>query len=310
MNDLTQTGFLTKILASNQLYAQHTNGFYVCHEFVPGSLSTFSPTKYQRSSPPDDAVFTPITCQQGHIICSGLINSFLDAAAENTLSAVTFAEYLTQLDSTLHCLFGNLVDQEIDAYFWLEALQAVAMSNFASAFPGDTAHTGSAFDLLQEIWTLKSDIHLTAKWIEAHQDTRYPGKELSEPARLNSIFDAYASSYMATSVIPLSTSPSLPSSLAMLIPHATDIEGYVKRKTSWTWQQINLVQWLTVNAAFTDLTLLNKISVLKFQHNWLQTGKCTKEFRPGKSSTCHVCTAAAEDWEHLFHCSHDLAFTS
>eukprot|EP00957_Ditylum_brightwellii_P129062 9844879-Ditylum_brightwellii.AAC.1 len=92
--------------------------------------------------------------------------------------------------------------------------------------------------------------------------------------------------------------------------NCTDICKYVKQKTGWTWSFFESVQWATVEASFHDLTLLNKVRVLKFQHNWLQTGARTHKFNPKESAQCLICTTAVEDWVHLFQCSHDLACKS
>eukprot|EP00957_Ditylum_brightwellii_P015341 1154626-Ditylum_brightwellii.AAC.1 len=41
--------------------------------------------------------------------------------------------------------------------------------------------------------------------------------------------------------------------------NCSDICEYVKRKTRLTWNLFNAVQWQAMEAAFHDLTLLNKV---------------------------------------------------
>eukprot|EP00957_Ditylum_brightwellii_P178892 13626467-Ditylum_brightwellii.AAC.1 len=124
------------------------------------------------------------------------------------------------------------------------------MNNFDSAFPGVTAHTGSDVDLLLDIWRLKAEgIDLHTGWVEAHQDTKYPDQELSEPANLSCHVDTDVTDYMALSLFTPSQTPHvLHSSRATLIvgntvvtskmkevlwnaANCSDIQEYVKRKT-------------------------------------------------------------------------------
>eukprot|EP00957_Ditylum_brightwellii_P079526 6046983-Ditylum_brightwellii.AAC.1 len=64
-----------------------------------------------------------------------------------------------------------------------------------------------------------------------------------------------------------------------------------------------------METAFLNLTLLDKVHVLTFQHNWLHTGAQSNKFQSTVSDKCPTCTTAVEDWTHLFGCSHDLACT-
>eukprot|EP00957_Ditylum_brightwellii_P206565 15349026-Ditylum_brightwellii.AAC.1 len=62
---------------------------------------------------------------------------------------------------------------------------AVTANNQDSAFPGVAAHMAPDIDVLQEIWTLRSITKVQAVWVEAHQDTKYLGRELTPEAVLN-----------------------------------------------------------------------------------------------------------------------------
>eukprot|EP00957_Ditylum_brightwellii_P032420 2456611-Ditylum_brightwellii.AAC.1 len=160
----------------------------------------------------------------------------------------------------------------------VDNIYAVNINNFDAAFPGVTAHTGSDVDLLLDIWWLKAEeIDLQTEWVEAHQYTNYLDRELSEPANLNCTVNTDVTAYMASplytqSIIP----PVLPSSCAILImgdivvtskmkevlhnvANCSDIQEYVERKTEWQWNLFNAVQWPALEAAFLNLTLLNKV---------------------------------------------------
>eukprot|EP00957_Ditylum_brightwellii_P047774 3629298-Ditylum_brightwellii.AAC.1 len=66
-------------------------------------------------------------------------------------------------------------------------------NNQDSAFPRVAAYTASDIDVLQEIWSLQSITKVQMAWVEAHQDTKYPGKELTPEAVLNFTVDTDAS---------------------------------------------------------------------------------------------------------------------
>eukprot|EP00957_Ditylum_brightwellii_P062961 4778421-Ditylum_brightwellii.AAC.1 len=90
----------------------------------------------------------------------------------------------------------------------------------------------------------------------------------------------------------------------------SDLCTYIQNETCWTMGQFNAVQWSAIDAAFNDLMLLNKVRVLKFQHIWILTGTRMKKLFPSKSSCCFICTSNEENWEHLFHCSHELVYSA
>eukprot|EP00957_Ditylum_brightwellii_P156301 11896552-Ditylum_brightwellii.AAC.1 len=88
------------------------------------------------------------------------------------------------------------------------------MNNLNEPYLGVAAHTGSDIDIPQEIWSLKKSIKLTAEWVEAHQDTKYPTKSLSKSAKLNCIADKDAGAYMASTHEHSSTPPVFPTTAA------------------------------------------------------------------------------------------------
>eukprot|EP00957_Ditylum_brightwellii_P187849 14302654-Ditylum_brightwellii.AAC.1 len=70
------------------------------------------------------------------------------------------------------------------------------------------------------------------------------------------------------------------------------------------------VQWFALGNAFDDLSLYNKIRVLKFQHNWLPTAKWLQRLYRTESAACPVCAKEVETWKHMFQCKHDTACTA
>eukprot|EP00957_Ditylum_brightwellii_P001719 133050-Ditylum_brightwellii.AAC.1 len=67
------------------------------------------------------------------------------------------------------------------------------MNNIKTAYPGVAAHTASNIDILQAIWLYQKKTKVNAEWVEAHQDTKYPERELTQDAILNCKADADAS---------------------------------------------------------------------------------------------------------------------
>eukprot|EP00957_Ditylum_brightwellii_P000185 15215-Ditylum_brightwellii.AAC.1 len=70
---------------------------------------------------------------------------------------------------------------------------AVVMNNIETAYLGVAAHTASDIDILQAIWSYQKSTTVKAQWVEAHQDTKYPDRELTHDAILNCKADANAS---------------------------------------------------------------------------------------------------------------------
>eukprot|EP00957_Ditylum_brightwellii_P094686 7210902-Ditylum_brightwellii.AAC.1 len=63
-----------------------------------------------------------------------------------------------------------------------------------------------------------SEINITIKWIEAHQDLKHPKRTMSLPAKLNCKVDADAATYMNNYHTP-STTPSVFLSTKAILNH-------------------------------------------------------------------------------------------
>eukprot|EP00957_Ditylum_brightwellii_P167002 12713745-Ditylum_brightwellii.AAC.1 len=57
-------------------------------------MSMYGPTKHQSIVPPPESEFTPITCRNGRIICSGLIDMFLTNLESGRPPPATFQDYI------------------------------------------------------------------------------------------------------------------------------------------------------------------------------------------------------------------------
>eukprot|EP00957_Ditylum_brightwellii_P143911 10966099-Ditylum_brightwellii.AAC.1 len=140
---------------------------------------------------------------------------------------------------------------------------AVAMNNIETAYPGVAAHTASDIDILQAIWSYQMATNVKAQWVEAHQDTKYPDRELTHDAILNCKTDTDASKYMATTQRPCVPPPTFPTTAATLTVDGvvvtnklkeifrsaalcTDLQAYIRKKTGWTPNMMNLVQWTSM----------------------------------------------------------------
>eukprot|EP00957_Ditylum_brightwellii_P191324 14567537-Ditylum_brightwellii.AAC.2 len=87
--------------------------------------------------------------------------------------------------------------------------------------------------------------------------------------------------------------------------NCTDIKYYIGTKAGWIIDIMNQVQWAAIGSMVDSISLFNKVRALKFQHNWLSRKKHLHTFYPLDSSLCPICTAANEDWLHLFQCKHE-----
>eukprot|EP00957_Ditylum_brightwellii_P171884 13085169-Ditylum_brightwellii.AAC.1 len=186
---------------------------------------------------------------------SGIVVAVSNGSAKDGRG--TYASYRSELTGLLaiQALLKCLIDyckehilSKVMAHG--DNVSALSVNNQERAFPGVAAHTSSDFDLLQEICSYRSFTHVKAVWVEAHQHTKYPGRELSQEAVLNCKVDANASACMEsnndTSITPpvLSTSISTltlndivvvnkPKELLCNSANCADIYTYIRTKTLW-----------------------------------------------------------------------------
>eukprot|EP00957_Ditylum_brightwellii_P126668 9654979-Ditylum_brightwellii.AAC.1 len=87
-------------------------------------MSTYEPTELLVTTLLYTAVFTPTKKYSGKIICTHLIDLFVLDAQQQATDITLFHSYLESLNPQLKQLLGNLKDQEVDAEFWMAAMQA------------------------------------------------------------------------------------------------------------------------------------------------------------------------------------------
>eukprot|EP00957_Ditylum_brightwellii_P208023 15355529-Ditylum_brightwellii.AAC.1 len=205
---------------------------------------------------------------------------------------------LLAIQALLKCLSDNCKEEimsEVIAH--IDNISAVAANNQVGPSLGVAAHTKSDIDLLQEIWSYQSSTCVQAVWVEAHQDTKYKNRDLSQEAVLNCKVDADASAFIDSNNDTRICSPVLSTTIAILRVNdivvtskmkevlrdsasCVGIYYYIKIKTGWAHEQMDWVQWPAQSNAFDGLSLYNKIQVLKFQHNWLPTAKWLQRLYP------------------------------
>eukprot|EP00957_Ditylum_brightwellii_P094075 7162550-Ditylum_brightwellii.AAC.1 len=102
------------------------------------------------------------------------------------------------------------------------------MNNIETAYPGVAAHMASDIDILQAIWLYQKATKVKAEWVEAHQDTKYPDRELTQDAILNCKVDANASIYMSTTQRPCVIPPTFPTTAATLMVDGVVVTNKMK----------------------------------------------------------------------------------
>eukprot|EP00957_Ditylum_brightwellii_P019049 1434080-Ditylum_brightwellii.AAC.2 len=141
----------------------------------------------------------PVDCHQT------LIESY-----QSKLTGILATYYILQ------CL-KEYIQQSIqsDLVLHVDSISATAVNNIKEKYRGVTAHNRLDVDIIVEIEAMKAlGLELKTKWVEAHQDTKYPSRSLLLPALLNCIVVADASSYMEGAHTPSSTTPIFSSSHA------------------------------------------------------------------------------------------------
>eukprot|EP00957_Ditylum_brightwellii_P197184 15023146-Ditylum_brightwellii.AAC.1 len=158
----------------------------------------------------------------------------------------------------------------------IDNLLAVRVNNEEELFPGVSAHTRPDYDLIQKIHRLKQlGITINTEWVEVHQDIKHPNSQLSSPAILNCMANTDASQYMSNSYDPQPTPSVLPYQKATLTVNnvvvtskmqeifqdastCSNLKCYIKKKTGWTEDDFQEVNWKAHSDAFKSLILKNK----------------------------------------------------
>eukprot|EP00957_Ditylum_brightwellii_P027408 2072258-Ditylum_brightwellii.AAC.1 len=89
----------------------------------------------------------------------------------------------------------------------------------------------------------------------------------------------------------------------------SDISRYIQRKTGLTNAQMEEIEWDRLGNALERQKLHTQIQLIKFMHNWLNTGMQKQKFYKDAVAGCPICCAENETWTHMFQCPHDNALS-
>eukprot|EP00957_Ditylum_brightwellii_P009194 695497-Ditylum_brightwellii.AAC.1 len=67
------------------------------------------------------------------------------------------------------------------------------------------------------------------------------------------------------------------------------------------------IDWDRLDMALEHQTLHTQIQLIKFMHNWLNTGSQKQKFHEDAVADCPVCCVEDETWMHMFQCPHNDA---
>eukprot|EP00957_Ditylum_brightwellii_P075398 5730161-Ditylum_brightwellii.AAC.1 len=67
------------------------------------------------------------------------------------------------------------------------------------------------------------------------------------------------------------------------------------------------IDWDRLGIALKHQTLHTQIQLIKFIHNWLNTGSQKQKFHEDVVADCPVCCAEDKTWMHMFQCPHNDA---
>jgi hypothetical protein len=175
---------------------------------------------------------------------------------------------------------------------------AVARAN-KSIDPGVTTCLTADYDLAKEIEVVKSKgINLHMEWVKAHQDNSTPVELLPLEAQLNVIADADVTAFRINtppSLTPTATPIQFTSTRASIAINTTvstsnlqqwirdnylcsDISRYIQRKTGLTTAQMEEIEWDCLGNALECQKLHTQVRLIKFMHNWLNTGTQKQRF--------------------------------
>eukprot|EP00957_Ditylum_brightwellii_P000428 33068-Ditylum_brightwellii.AAC.1 len=73
---------------------------------------------------------------------------------------------------------------------------------------------------------------------------------------------------------------------------------YIQQQTGLISAQMEEVDWDSLGAALESQKLHKQIRLIKFMHNWLNTGKQTQKFYEDAIADCPICCTEKETWTH------------
>eukprot|EP00957_Ditylum_brightwellii_P069346 5264460-Ditylum_brightwellii.AAC.1 len=85
----------------------------------------------------------------------------------------------------------------------------------------------------------------------------------------------------------------------------SDIFKHMWTKTGLSIDDMNKIDWDNLGIALERQQLFNKVRLVKFMYNWLNTGYQKKQINKNAADTCLICLDAEETWRHLFQCQYE-----
>eukprot|EP00957_Ditylum_brightwellii_P176782 13466444-Ditylum_brightwellii.AAC.1 len=79
--------------------------------------------------------------------------------------------------------------------------------------------------------------------------------------------------------------------------------------TGLTLQQIDEIDWDNLGKALAAQKLNTQMQIIKFMHNWLNTGTQKQKFYKDAIMSCPVFCLETEKWQHMFNCKHEGSTT-
>eukprot|EP00957_Ditylum_brightwellii_P080706 6138010-Ditylum_brightwellii.AAC.1 len=192
--------------------------------------------------------------------------------------------------------------------------------------PGIRSHLAADYEIYSTITKLQTEgPKVTAAWVKAHQDSTKCTDQLTLGAQLNVQTDTSVTTFRKS--LPTHLTPSSKSALLQSCPASLVIAGihdtaniqqliqdhstssntsrYIMQRTGLTLQHMDEIDWDNLGKALEAQKLNTQIQIIKFMHNWLNTGTQKQKFYKDTVMSCPVCCSETETWQHMFHCKHE-----
>eukprot|EP00957_Ditylum_brightwellii_P023773 1794170-Ditylum_brightwellii.AAC.1 len=85
---------------------------------------------------------------------------------------------------------------------------------------------------------------------------------------------------------------------------SSDIFEHARTKTGISIDDMNKIDWDNLGTTLEHQQLFNKVRLVNFMHNWLNTDHQKKQIDKNAVDACPICLDAEETWQLLFQCQH------
>eukprot|EP00957_Ditylum_brightwellii_P184683 14065493-Ditylum_brightwellii.AAC.1 len=82
--------------------------------------------------------------------------------------------------------------------------------------------------------------------------------------------------------------------------HSTsfNLSRYIMWHTGLTLQRMDEIDWENLGKALAAQKLNTQILIIKFMHNWMNTGTQKQKFYKDAVMLCPICCSETETWQH------------